>query len=36
MDVENKHMDTKAGKEEGGMNWEMAIDIYVLLLLYII
>ena len=31
----NKHTDTKAGKEESGMNWEMAIDMYVLLLLYI-
>ena len=33
-DVENKHMDTK-GEEGGGMNWEMGIDIYTLLMLRI-
>ena len=34
--VENKHMDTKAGKWRGvggggGMNWEIGIDIYTLI-----
>ena len=29
-DVENKHMDTKAGKE-GGINWKVGIDMYTLL-----
>ena len=33
-DLENKCMDTKRGKE-GGMNWEIGIDIYTLLILYI-
>ena len=27
MDVENKCMDTK-GREGGGMNWEIGIDVY--------
>ena len=38
-DVENKHMDTKEGKwrgggvgrGDGGMNWEIGIDIYTLI-----
>ena len=32
-DVENKRMDTKGGKWEGGggMNWEIGIDIYTLI-----
>ena len=34
-DVENKHMDTKGGKQGGegggGMNWEIGIDIYTLI-----
>ena len=31
-DVENKRMDTKGGRQgEGGMNWEIGIDIYTLL-----
>ena len=29
-DVENKHMDTKEGKE-GGINWKVGIDMYTLL-----
>jgi len=29
-DVENKRMDTKGGRE-GGMNWEIGINIYSLL-----
>ena len=33
--VENKHMDTKEGKWQGGgggvMNWEIGIDIYTLI-----
>ena len=33
-DVENKGMDTK-GEGGGGMNWEMGIDIYTLLILRI-
>ena len=31
-DVENAHVAT-VGEEEGGMNWEIGIDIYTLLLL---
>ena len=34
MDVENKPMDTKE-EEEGGMRWEIGVDIYTLLILYI-
>ena len=34
-DVENKSMDTKGGKRVGGMNWEIGIDIYTLLILCI-
>ena len=33
-DVENKHMDTKGGKWQGGggvMNWEIGIDMYTLI-----
>ena len=30
-DVENKCMDTKGGREGGGMNWEIGIDIYTLI-----
>ena len=34
-DVENKHMDTKGGKQGlgggGGMNWEIGIDMYTLI-----
>ena len=34
-EVENKHMDTKAGERGksggGGMNWEIGIDIYTLI-----
>ena len=33
-DVENKRMDTKGGKQwwgGGGMNWEIGIDIYILI-----
>ena len=34
-DVENKHMDTKRGKWQGGgddgMNWEIGIDMYTLI-----
>ena len=33
-DVENKRMDTK-GERGGGMNWEIGIDIYTLLILCI-
>ena len=33
-DVENKRMDTK-GEGGGGMNWEIRIDIYTLLILCI-
>ena len=33
-DVENKRMDTK-GEGGGGMNWEIGIDIYMLLILCI-
>ena len=33
-DVENKHKNTKGGKW-GGMNWEIGIDIYTLLILCI-
>ena len=29
-EVENKYMDTR-GEGEGGMNWEIGIDIYTLL-----
>ena len=32
-DVENKHMDTRG--KGGGMNWEIEIDIYILLILCI-
>ena len=32
-DVENKHMDTKRGKGENRMNWEIGIDICTLLIL---
>ena len=32
--VENKHMDTK-GEGGSGMNWEIGIDIYTLLILCI-
>ena len=28
--LENKHMDTKGGSA-GGLNWEIGIDIYILL-----
>ena len=28
-------MDTKGEREEGAMNWEIKIDIYTLLILYI-
>ena len=28
-DVENKHMDTKAGKE-GGTNWKIGTGVYIL------
>ena len=35
-DVENKHMDTSGGKWGGGMNWEIAVDIYILLILCLI
>ena len=33
IDVENKHVDTKGGKWRGGgvMNWEIEIDIYMLI-----
>ena len=34
-DAEIKHMDTKGEREEGAMNWEIKIDIYTLLILYI-
>ena len=34
-DVENRHMDTKEEKGEGGMNWEIGTDIYTLLILCI-
>ena len=31
-DVENKHMDTKGGKQGGGgMNWEIGIDMYTII-----
>ena len=32
-DVENKRMDTKGGKQGGGgvMNWEIGIDMYILI-----
>ena len=30
-DVENKHMNTKRGR--GGVNWEIGIDLYKLLIL---
>ena len=33
-DIENKHMDTKAGWGDG-MNWEIEVDIYTLLILCI-
>ena len=33
-DVENGHVDT-GGEVEGGMTWEMGIDIYTLLILCI-
>ena len=33
-DIENKHMDTK-GERGVGMNWEIGIDIYTLLILCI-
>ena len=33
-DLENKYMDTK-GERAGGMNWEIRIDIYTLLILCI-
>ena len=33
-DVENKNMDTK-GEEGGGMNWEIEMDVYALLILCI-
>ena len=33
-DVENKPMDTKK-EEEGGINWEIGVDIYTLLILYV-
>jgi len=35
-DVENKGMVTRRGKEGGGINWEIGIDIYILIILYII
>ena len=34
-DVENKSMDNKGGRGGGGMNWEIGIDIYTLLILCI-
>ena len=34
VDVENKYMDTKE-EGVGGMNWEIGIDTYTLLILYI-
>ena len=34
-DVENKCMNVKGGKGECGMNWEIEIDIYTLLILCI-
>ena len=33
-DIENKCTDTKGGRE-GGMNWEIEVDIYTLLILVI-
>ena len=33
-DVENKYMDTK-GKGGDAINWEIGIDIYTLLILYV-
>ena len=34
IDVENKHMETK-GESGGRMNWEIGIDVYTLLILWI-
>ena len=34
-DIENKCMVTKWGMEEGGMNWEIGIDICTLLILWV-
>ena len=34
IDVENKHMETKR-ESGGGMNWEIGIDVYTLLILWI-
>ena len=34
-DIENKCMDTKGERVGGGMNWEIGIDIYTLLILCI-
>jgi len=33
-DIENNCMDT-GGEREGGMNWEIGTDIYMLLILYV-
>ena len=34
-DIENKYMDTKGKRWGGGVNWEIGIDIYTLLILCI-
>ena len=34
-EAENKHMDTKREREGGGMNWEIGIERYTLMILRI-